>query len=45
VFVREAFLDEAGGVAHVLGVNLGRLGIPLPRMNIGLGLSLGSSWL
>jgi hypothetical protein len=46
VFVRETFLDEAGRVAHVLGIHLGRLRIPLPRMDIiGLGLSLGSSWL
>ena len=45
VFVREAFLDEASGIAHILGFNLGRLRIPLPRVNIWLGLSLSSSWL
>jgi hypothetical protein len=49
VFVRETFFDKAGRVAHILWFNLGRLRIPLPRVNIsrlGLGLlSLGSSWL
>ena len=48
VFVRETFFDEAGRVAHILGFDLGRLRIPLPRVNIRLGLSLlslGSSWL
>ena len=49
VFVRETFFDEAGRVANILGFNLGRLRIPLPRMNIRLGLSLlsllSSSWL
>ena len=49
VFVRETFFDEAGRVANILGFNLGRLRIPLPRVNIRLGLSLLSllsgSWL
>ena len=43
MFVREAFLDEASRVAHILGINLGGLRIPLPWVNIRLGLSLGSS--
>ena len=49
VFVRETFFDKAGRVAYILGFDLGRLRIPLPRVNISrLGLSLlslGSSWL
>ena len=49
MFVRETFFDEAGRVAYILGFNLGRLRIPLPRVNIRLGLSLlsllSSSWL
>ena len=43
MFVREAFLDKASRVAHILGINLGGLRIPLPWVNIRLSLSMGSS--